>query len=142
VGKFQKPNVLFLCTGNSCRSQMAQAWGENLLGDKYFFFSAGTSPHPIAENTKIAMQEVGIDISDYYPKSPHELGNIKFDYAITLCDNARENCPVLPGNAVMIHQSFPDPFNAQGTKAEILKTYRKVRDEIKKFVLTLPKICR
>lgn len=135
--------VLFLCTGNSCRSQMAEGWARALLGDRVEAHSAGTRPQGLNRLAVIAMSEVGVDISRHESKAIASLGDIEFDCVITVCDSAREACPVFPGAARVIHQSFDDPPRlALGAKDddEALPHYRRVRDEIKEFVQRLPHI--
>jgi arsenate reductase len=123
--------VLILCTGNSARSQMA----EGLLGDKasdrFEVFSAGTEPGRVNPLAIEAMREVGIDISAHRSKSVTEFLGQEFDYVITVCDNANENCPVFPGKTKRIHWSFEDPAAAVGDQHEKLAVFRRVRDEIK-----------
>ncbi len=123
--------VLFLCTGNSCRSHMAEGWLRKLGGDDFEVFSAGSKPagyvHPLAIE---AMQEVGIDISKHHSKSLEEFGGQTFDYVITVCDNARDACPAFPGATNQLHWGFDDPGHASGTDDEIRRVFRRVRDEI------------
>ena len=124
------PRVLFLCTGNSCRSQMAEGWARQLGGDRLEVFSAGTAPkglHPLAVK---AMAEAGVDISRQTSKHLDAFDGQRFDYAITVCDRAKESCPFWPG-AGMLHWSFDDPAEASGSEDERLKVFRRVRDEIK-----------
>lgn len=133
--------ILFLCTGNSCRSQMAEALTGKLKADKIEAFSAGVSPKAIDPLAVRAMSEIGIDISNNKSKDIDDLEDIEFDYVITLCDNARESCPIFPGAAVTIHHGFDDPpLLAENAKSEeeAMFHYRKIRDEIKAFVETLP----
>lgn len=124
--------ILILCTGNSCRSQMAEGFLKSF--DKNLeVYSAGTNPsnqvHPKAIQV---MKEVGIDLSNNYPKSVDQFLNESFDYVITVCDNAKETCPVFSGKvAKQLHIGFEDPAEATGTEEEILSVFRKVRDEIK-----------
>ena len=130
-----KLNVLFLCTGNSCRSQMAEGWGLKLNSDKYNFYSAGTLKHGLNPNAVLVMKEVGIDISTHKSKVTDELSNIKMDLVVTVCLNAHESCPIFPGGKI-IHHGFDDPpFLAKDLEGDsILEVYRRVRDEIKEFV--------
>jgi len=135
--------VLFLCTGNACRSQMAEGWARALLGDRVEAHSAGTRPQGLNRLAVIAMREVGVDISRHESKAIASLGDIELDCVITVCDSVREACPVFPGAARVIHQSFDDPPRlALGAKDddEALPHYRRVRDEIKEFVQRLPHI--
>lgn len=128
--------VLFLCTGNSCRSQMAEGLLRHLGNNKFEVFSAGISPsfvHPLAIK---AMMEIGIDISGHRSKSVEEFLDQSFDYVITVCDKAKESCPNFPGQARKIHWSFQDPAEATGSEEERMKVFRKVRDEIKEHILS------
>jgi arsenate reductase (thioredoxin) len=135
--------VLFLCTGNSCRSQMAEGFARSLLGDHFAAFSAGTrpSPHGIDPRAVAAMAELGIDISGGHSKSIDELPSVPFDLVVTVCDSAHENCPIFPGAVRVIHHSFDDPPRLAAharNDAEAMPHYRRVRDEIKVFIATLP----
>ncbi len=136
-----KQTILFLCTGNSCRSQMAEGWARHLLGDRFDIYSAGIEkhgPNPLA--VKI-MAEAGVDISGHSSKLIEELPVREFDYVVTVCDNAHESCPLFPGQAVIIHHSFADPPRLaadSATEAEALVHYRRVRDEIQAFIKSLP----
>jgi arsenate reductase len=126
-----KQRVLFLCTGNSCRSHMAEGWLRKLGGDDFDVFSAGSKPagyvHPLAIE---AMREVGVDISKQTSKSLEEFVGQPFDYVITVCDNARDACPAFPGAAHQLHWGFDDPAHASGTDDEKRRVFRRVRDEI------------
>ncbi|OGR62480.1 MAG: arsenate reductase [Elusimicrobia bacterium GWB2_63_22] len=129
--------ILFLCTGNSCRSQMAEGWGEKLLAGKAEVFSAGTNPGTVDPRAIKVMAEAGVDISGHRSKHASEFKDIAFDLVVTVCDKARESCPVWFGKAEKLHKSFEDPpFLAKdaGTEEEALAHYRRVRDEIKQFV--------
>lgn len=135
--------ILFLCTGNSCRSQMAEGLARHLHPDKFEVFSAGIEKHGMNQSAVKVMAEIGIDISSHYSKTIDDLAGISFDYVITVCDNARETCPLFPGKAIKIHQSFPDPpklAEHAATEEEALQQYRKVRDEIRDFIMQLDKI--
>ena len=134
----RKIKILFLCTGNSCRSQMAEGWAKHLKADSIEAYSAGIKPIGVSPRALKVMAEAGVDISTHTSKSINELGDVKFDYVVTLCDIARQSCPVFPGKAKMIHRSFADPYFARGSEERILAEFRKVRDEIKTFVETLP----
>ncbi|AFN74305.1 Arsenate reductase [Melioribacter roseus P3M-2] len=128
-----KKRILILCTGNSCRSQMAEGFLKSFDPDLEVF-SAGTNPssqvHP---NAVKVMKEVGIDLSNNYPKNVDEFINQSFDYVITVCDNAKETCPVFMGKVKhQLHIGFEDPAEATGTEEEILNTFRRIRDEIKR----------
>ena len=133
-----KLKILFLCTGNSCRSQMAEGWARKLKSDCIEPFSAGVYPVAISLRAIKVMAEAGIDIFDQYPKHVNDLLNIDFDYVITLCDNAKEICPVYPGKTKMIHKPFSDPSFLTGSDETVMSAFRKVRDEIRDFILSLP----
>lgn len=131
-----KRQVLFLCTGNSARSQMAEGLVNHFLGDRWKAFSAGTHPagyvHPLAIQV---MSELGIDISHHRSKPADEFREAPFDLVITVCDDAAEQCPVWLGPGRRVHISFPDPARASGTLEEQLATFRQVRDAIRREVL-------
>jgi arsenate reductase len=133
--------ILFLCTGNSCRSQMAEGWTRCLKGDKIEPYSAGIEAHGLNQDAIRVMAEAGVDISSHRSKRLNELSGVEFNYVVTVCDNARESCPIFPGKAKVIHVGFDDPprlaANA-ATEQERLAPYRRVRDEIRAFVETLP----
>jgi arsenate reductase len=136
-----KAKILFLCTGNSCRSQMAEGWVRQLMGDDLEPYSAGVETHGLNPSAVRVMQEAGVDISPQRSKSLADLGEERFDYVVTVCDSARESCPVFPGKAQMLHAGFDDPPRlaaAAGTEEEALSHYRRVRDEIRRFVESLP----
>lgn len=136
----QRLRVLFLCTGNSCRSQMAEGWAKALKSDAVEAFSAGTQPHGVSRLAIRAMAEAGVDISGHSSKRSEDLG-IDFDYVITVCDSANESCPVFPARTRVIHAGFDDPPRlAKGASSddEAMPHFRRVRDEIKAFVMTLP----
>ncbi|MBT6120559.1 arsenate reductase ArsC [bacterium] len=133
-------SILFLCTGNSCRSQMAEGWGKSLLGSNYSVYSAGTKKHGLNELAVKVMDEVGIDISSHYSKTLDDLKDVNFDVIFTVCSNAHETCPVFPGGKIS-HVGFDDPpYLAKTVDSEeaILLIYRRVRDEIKAFVESIP----
>jgi len=130
--------ILFLCTGNSCRSQMAEGWAKHLKGNVIEPFSAGLIPTPVNARAIEVMKETGVDISDHYAKHIKDLAGIDFDYVITLCDNAKQLCPKLPDKTKTIHRNFPDPSFLIGTSDEIMAAFRRVRDQIRAFVETLP----
>lgn len=137
-----KPSVLFLCTGNSCRSQMAEGFARALRCDAMDAYSAGTSPHGLNPMAVRAMAEVGIDISGHTSKTPQDLAaaGVKLDVVVTVCDSAHEACPVIPGTRI-VHAGFDDPPRLAKTAAseeEAMQHYRRVRDEIRAFVETLP----
>lgn len=137
----RKLNVLFLCTGNSCRSQMAEGWARLLRGDRIEAYSAGIETHGLNQRAVLVMAEAGVDISAQRSKQVSELADVKFDYVITVCGHANESCPIFPGRTKVIHVGFDDPprlaAEAQ-TEEEALAHYRRVRDEIRTFVETLP----
>ena len=133
--------VLFLCTGNSCRSQMAEGWARHLKGEIIEPYSAGIETHGLNPNAVRVMAETGVDISCQTSKHVDRVKGVPFDYVVTVCDNARETCPILPGKVKRVHVSFEDPPRLARTAAneeEALGHYRRVRDQIKAFVLTLP----
>ncbi len=133
----RKLKILFLCTGNSCRSQMAEGWCRALKGDHVDVYSAGIETHGLNPDAVKVMAEAGVDISKHRSKHVDELKDIEFDYVITVCGHANENCPLFPGKAKVIHVGFDDPpqlAKSAGTEEERLDCYRKVRDEIKRFV--------
>lgn len=133
--------ILFLCTGNSCRSQMAEAWTKKLKGDVIDAYSAGTIPKGVDPRAVKAMAEVGIDISTSRSKSTTEFMNMEFDYVITLCDDAQQACPFFPAKTRIVHHGFEDPpmlaANAHNEE-EAMVHYRRIRDEIRTYVETLP----
>jgi arsenate reductase len=139
-----KIKILFLCTGNACRSQMAEGWARALKGDAIEPFSAGLEAHGLDPRAVRVMAEAGVDISGQRSKRLADLGDLEglgLDWVVTVCDNARENCPIFPGKAKVVHVGFDDPPRlAQGaaTEEEALGHYRRVRDEIKVFVEALP----
>ena len=140
-----KSKILYLCTGNSCRSQMAEGWTRALKGDLLEAFSAGIQPKGMDVRAVRAMAEAGVDISNQKSKDIDSLGNLEFEYVVTLCDNARESCPFFPATTKRIHQGFDDPpvlAAGAGTDEEAMAPYRRVRDEIKTFVQTLPESLR
>ncbi len=126
-----KSRVLILCTGNSARSQMAEGLLRHLAGDRFEVESAGTIASFVRPQAIAAMAEIGIDISGHRSKCLDEFLDESFDYVMTVCDNAAENCPVFPGLAKRIHWSFDDPAEATGTESEQLAVFCRVRDEIR-----------
>ena len=137
----EKVIVLFLCTGNSCRSQMAEGWARNLKGDVIEACSAGTEPKAVDSRAIGVMGEAGIDISHQRSKSVAYLGDLEFDYVITLCDDAQQSCPFFPAKTATIHHGFDDPpvlARDASDEEEALRHYRRVRDEIKAYVETMP----
>lgn len=138
----QKQKILFLCTGNSCRSQMAEGFGKIYLNDKYDVYSAGIEKHGLNQNAVKVMKESGVDISSYISKTVSELKEKNFEYVITVCDNANKNCPFFPAKTKVIHRGFDDPpklAQEAKTEEEKLNHYRRVRDEIKGYILSLKK---
>ena len=133
--------ILFLCTGNSCRSQIAEGWARHLKGDVIEAYSAGIEKHGLNPNAVKVMAESGVDISRQKSKCVDELKGIEFDYVVTVCDNAHESCPLFPGKTKVVHVGFDDPprlARKVKTEEEALNCYRRVRDEIKSFVEKLP----
>jgi arsenate reductase len=136
-----KTKVLFLCTGNSCRSQMAEGWARHLKSDVIEPYSAGIESHGLNPLAVKAMAEAGVDISNHRSKLVDELKGIEFDYVVTVCDNANESCPLFPGKTKVVHVGFDDPprlARQAKTDEEAFSHYRRVRDEIRAFVETLP----
>ncbi len=135
-----RSRVLFLCTGNSCRSQMAEGWAKALKPDAIEAYSAGTNPHGMNPLAIRAMAEVGVDISGHSSKRPEDLG-IEFDFIVKVCDSANESCPVFPARTRVVHAGFDDPPRlARDAKndEEAMPHYRRVRDEIRAFILAVP----
>jgi arsenate reductase len=133
--KQEKIKVLFLCTGNSCRSQMAEAWMRTLGGDPFEVFSAGLEPHGVNPYTIAVMDEVGYDMSDHRSKHIDDfIGKVDFDYLITVCGNADERCPVFPGMGTRLHWPFEDPAAYQGPEEQKIALFRQVREEIKEKI--------
>ncbi len=133
--------VLFLCTGNSCRSQMAEGWTRQLKGGLIEPYSAGIEIHGMNQSAIRVMNEVGVDISARRSKHVDELSAVEFDYVVTVCGQANEHCPVFPGKTKVVHVGFDDPpklAKDAASEEEALGHYRRVRDEIKAFVETLP----
>ena len=127
----ERKRVLILCTGNSARSQMAEGLLRAMAGDRVEVASAGVSPSHVRSEAIEVMREIGIDISQHRSKSVDEFSGDRFDYVITVCDNAREQCPIFAGDVQRIHWSFDDPAAAQGDESVRLRVFRRVRDEIK-----------
>jgi len=137
-----KLKVLFLCTGNSCRSQMAEGWTRHLKADAIEAYSAGVEPHGMNASAVRVMAEAGVDITGQRSKHVDELRDVPFDYVVTVCDHAHETCPLFPGKTKVVHVGFDDPprlAKTARTEAEALGHYRRVRDEIEAFVRTLPR---
>lgn len=130
-----KRRVLFLCTGNSARSQMAEGLLRHLGGDRFEAASAGTNPVGLNPLAVTAMKEIGIDISGHRSKHLEMYRSERFDHVVTVCDRAKESCPIFPGISAMLHWSFEDPAAAQGSEEERLAAFRDVRDQIKRRIL-------
>jgi arsenate reductase len=136
-----KLKVLFLCTGNSCRSQMAEGWARKLKGESFEPYSAGIATHGLNPDAVRVMAEAGVDISAQRSKHVDELRGVAFDYVVTVCGHAHEHCPLFPGKARVIHAGFDDPPRlaaGAATEEDRLAPYRRVRDEIRAFVDRLP----
>lgn len=129
-----KKKVLFICTQNSARSQMAEGLLRSMYGDRYEVFSAGTNPLQVNPFAIEAMKNIGVDLKGHRSKSIDEFAGIDIDYAVTVCDKARDNCPYFPNAKVMIHHSFTDPAVVSGCKKLILEKFEQVRDEIKAWI--------
>ena len=125
--------ILVLCTGNSCRSQMAEAYLRHFANSKAIIYSAGVETHGLNPGAVATMLEDGIDISHHTSNNLQEYRHIPFDYVITVCDHARERCPVFPGKAQQFHHNFPDPAKATGSDDEIKEQFRQTRDLIKDY---------
>lgn len=141
----RKIKILFLCTGNSCRSQMAEGWTRHLKADVIEAYSAGVEPHGLNPLAIRAMAEAGVDISGQQSKHVDELKSVPLDYVVTVCDHAHETCPLFPGRTQKIHVGFDDPprlAKDATSDAEALSHYRRVRDEIRDFVQRLPEALR
>ena len=135
-----KLKVLFLCTGNSCRSQMAEGWARQLRGDLLDAYSAGVQPHGMNARAVQVMSEAGVDIAGQHSKHVDELKNVPFDYVITVCDQAHEACPIFPGRTKVLHVGFDDPprlAQNAASEEEALSHYCRVRDEIRTFIENL-----
>ncbi len=126
-------NILVLCTGNSCRSQLAHGYLEKLVDGKAKIFSAGVETHGVNPRAIKVMSEEGLDISTHTSNHIDEYSKVDFDYVITVCDHAKERCPVFPTQAHTFHQNFPDPAKATGTEEEIMASFRSVREQVKSY---------
>ncbi|MDT3401138.1 MULTISPECIES: arsenate reductase ArsC [Mucilaginibacter] len=126
-------NILVLCTGNSCRSQIAEGYLRYFAGDKATIYSAGIETHGVNPKAIEIMKRDGIDISGHTSNNVDEYADIAFDYVITVCDNAKENCPYFPTKAIKLHQNFPDPAKATGTDEQIMEQFREVREMIRQY---------
>lgn len=136
-GDKNKIKILFLCMGNSCRSQIAEGWARHLKSDLIEPYSAGINPVGISQRAVRVMEEAGVDISQQRSKHVDDLLGEDFDYVVTLCDHAREHCLIFPGKVRLIHKGFEDPALVMGSDKEIMDAFRKTRDRIKAFVETL-----
>ncbi|MBN1496538.1 MAG: arsenate reductase ArsC [Spirochaetes bacterium] len=137
-----KMRILFLCTGNSCRSQMAEALARSIKGDAIEAYSAGTEPKGIDPRAVTVMKEIGIDMSGHRSKHVDEFAGMEFDFVITLCGGAAETCPFFPGKTKVVHRGFDDPpelAKAAASEEEALFHYRRVRDEIRSFIEQMPR---
>lgn len=127
-------NILVLCTGNSCRSQIAEGYLRYFAGDKANIYSAGIETHGVNPKAIEIMKRDGIDISRHTSNNVSEYLDVPFDFVITVCDNAKESCPYFPTNAVKLHYNFPDPAKANGTEDEVMEQFREVREMIRKYI--------
>ncbi len=125
--------ILVLCTGNSCRSQIAEGYLQHFSNGRAQVYSAGIETHGVNPRAIATMKEDGIDISQHTSNNITEYAGITFDFVITVCDNAKERCPFFPGNALRFHHNFPDPAKASGTEAEMMAEFRGVREQIKEY---------
>lgn len=128
-----KKNILVLCTGNSCRSQIAEGYLRHFAGDKAVVYSAGIETHEVNPLAIATMKEDGIDISAHTSNNISEYTGVDFDFVITVCDNAKERCPYFPSNAKKFHYNFPDPAKVVGSELEIKEAFRSVREQIKSY---------
>ena len=126
-------NILVLCTGNSCRSQIAHGYLQQFAGNKATIYSAGIETHGVNPRAIAIMKEDGIDISGHTSNNIDEYTTVPFDFILTVCDHAKENCPYFPSNAQRLHYNFPDPAKATGTEEEIMQQFRSVRTLIKEY---------
>jgi arsenate reductase len=141
IGKRPMPDkkrVLILCTGNSARSQMAEGLLRHDAGERFEVFSAGISPSQVRPEAIEVMRESGIDISWHRSKSVDEFAGQSFDYVLTVCDKAKESCPIFPGQTVTIHHNFEDPASQQCSNEAKVSVFRRVRDEMRRYLLAFP----
>ena len=131
--------VFFLCTGNSCRNQIAEGWAKHLKSDVMEAYSAGVDPGQMSNRAIAIMAEAGVDISMQKPKHVDTLEGLGFDYVVTLCDYVRERCPVFPNCPKHMHRLFADPSFMDASEDEIMAAFRKLRDDIRAFIETMPK---
>jgi arsenate reductase len=129
-----KKRILILCTGNSARSQMAEGLLRHDAGNRFEVFSAGTKPSHVRPEAIAVMHEIGIEISGHRSKSVDEFAGQDFDFVVTVCDHARESCPVFPGKTVAVHHNFEDPAAVQGSEEERIEAFRRVRDELRRYL--------
>jgi arsenate reductase (thioredoxin) len=132
----ERQKILILCTGNSARSQMAEGLLQHICGDAYVVHSAGTHPSSVRPEAIKALDEIGIDISQNRSKSVDEFAGQEIDYVLTVCDNAKENCPYFPAKARLVHHAFDDPAAVEGDEEARLAAFRRVRDEIRDYLST------
>ena len=130
----KKKKILFICTHNSARSQMAEGIINTFYSNKFEAFSAGTKVSEVRHQAIEVMEEMGVDLTNHYSKHMKKFYGIKFDLVITVCDNAKKVCPIFPGAKKMIHKSFPDPSLATGSEEDKLQIYKKVRDQIYQWI--------
>lgn len=131
-----RKTLLILCTGNSCRSQIAEGWFRELAGEKLEVYSAGVETHGVNPRAIQVMAEADIDISGHTSNHIDEYIDLDIQYVITVCDSAKERCPVFPGKSLKFHHNFPDPAKAEGTEEEIMAEFRKVREMIREYAIT------
>lgn len=139
--QLQPIKLLFLCTGNACRSQMAEGWARHLKSDVIEPYSAGIERHGLNPHAVQVMAEAGVDISGHQSKTLDELTNVEFDYVVTVCGHAHETCPRFPGDATVVHVGFDDPPKLAANEPDrqaALDHYRRIRDEIRAFIASLP----
>lgn len=134
----KKLKVLFLCTGNACRSQIAEGWARHLKSDVMEVYSAGVSPACLNQMAVKVMAEAGVDISNQWSKHVDEFAGVEFDYVVTVCDYAREQCLDFIGNTKSVHKLFHDPSFMEATDEQIMAEFRKLRDDIKAFIKAMP----
>jgi arsenate reductase len=134
----KKMRVLILCTGNSARSQMAEGLLRHDAGERFEVFSAGVRPSSVRPEAIAVMQEIGIDLSGHRSKHVNEFVGENFDYVLTVCDNALEQCPVFPGHTVHVYHCFVDPAGVTGSEGERVEAFRKTRDEIREYLRSFP----
>ena len=135
-----KARVLFLCTGNSCRSQMAEGWARHFHGASIDACSAGVETHGLNPLAVRVMAEAGVDISQQESQPVDDFAEVPVDLVVTVCDHAAERCPIFPGSTRTVHHAFADPARATGTEDEVLNEFRRVRDEVRDWVRELPEL--